>query len=253
VEDFADDADGEDHTSKQQQSGLPPRRQQEDATERRRASLERSIDAALAPLRDAFLAEVERELLALMFPAMDDFEATLPTKQDVTRAPGDLRARNTTFASLFDAVERAMPSSEVRWRASAVDERDAQIGALCATLRASLQTHLVGSFPALGLAALDRVAEDVSFDFSFDALAYRVEAELASPLKVFDHQNEHDQRTDGLVRALAALGDGRVGYCAALPSWRCASSSRRPAAPASSPAASRGLRQPRLPPPAPAR
>lgn len=240
MEDFADDADGEDHTSKQQQSGLPPRRQQEDATERRRASLERSIDAALAPLRDAFLAEVERELLALMFPAMDDFEAALPTKQDVTRALGNLRARNTTFASLFDAVERAMPSSEVRWRASAVDERDAQIGALCATLRASLQTHLVG---VSRRSTWRRWTASPRTSASPPSTPSRTASRPSS--RVLSSFSTAKTNTTSARTASCALWRplGTAAWATAQPCRRGAapSSTRRPAAPVSSPAASRGL------------
>ena len=287
---------------------------EKDAFTRRQMALQRSIVAALAPLSETFLAEVQRKLLEpviLMFPEMEGYEVALPSKQDALRfvaiaktavkdvideekgdrtslaflvlqqlsfaceefanratralmtTNADTSSRYTSFATLTDAVDRAAreaqrnkktsPSSaeqeqqhplDVVWRASANDERDAQIATLCATLRSSLKKHLGKLLPSKddddddgddddmtrpfaeavgpGLAALDGVCEKVSFK-ALDALAFRVETEVCVVEglvpKFFDYDDETDQRTEALVRCLAALEAGRVGYCAALPSW----------------------------------
>lgn len=149
-----------------------------------------------------------------------------------------------------DANENGTPAkrpgefvSDVRWRANATEEHDALIATLCAQLKTSMyklrqilpadaadddgddveeETSIFSRGLAPGFAALEGVCERVSF-VSLDAIAYRVEVELARA-HAEDYSKAADASDDtspsqSVERALAALEAARVGYCAALPCW----------------------------------
>ncbi|KAJ8603788.1 hypothetical protein CTAYLR_000189 [Chrysophaeum taylorii] len=221
----------------------------------------RLVAAARKELRDVLEEGGEVTLVPAVLDRVS--QACEEFGRRATRALKVKPARERNFESLTEAVDRAAKATraarssvaarrlgtddeprrpgeirDVRWRANATEEHDAQIASLCAQLETSLsrlRQLLPADFFGLdddddeeddafearlrpGMAALEAVCERVSF-VSLDAVAFRVELELARA-HVDDYSVASDEMpSQSLERALAALEAARVGYCAALPFW----------------------------------
>jgi len=221
-----------------------------------RGALEDGGEATLAPLILGEVAKACDEFAQRASKALADYPASRTSGFETLTAAIDdaAAAKRHANTSVADRQWRAQAGEEdllqVRWRASATAERDAQLAALCAHLRAALSklaSWLAAADDAEGdgdggsanmqalapgLAALDAVGERVTFR-GLDAVSYRVEVELSrmhreAQYSAGSEETEARRRSEeddsgpsaALERALGALEAARVGYIAALPAWR---------------------------------
>mmetsp|Transcript_2264 Transcript_2264/g.3588 ORF Transcript_2264/g.3588 Transcript_2264/m.3588 type:complete len:669 (+) Transcript_2264:1325-3331(+) len=183
-----------------------------------KSALDDSGDVALVPI-----------ILKQAAQAIDEFARRAITF--VAEYEKKKMIRTTAFSTLSAAID-----TNSEWRATAGEEREAQLATLCASLRALLIQHLRELVLHLdeynncndvfnhvlgpAMASLDRVSERVALR-GLDALAYRIELEFSDSSRSIRRSTSNDSESEACSRAKRALELGRRGYIAVLPSWHC--------------------------------